>query len=96
MTATLVHTSSRQLDAQLAIARIAASGRVQAERLRAEAKAAAELEAYHAELDAAMEQGQWFSQDGLETYCYVCRRATDHWGEHSDEQIAAWRADRGL
>jgi hypothetical protein len=25
-----------------------------------------------------------------EDFCFICSRATDHWGEHSDEQILAW------
>lgn len=25
-----------------------------------------------------------------EDYCHVCRRCTDHWGEHDDEQLLAW------
>ena len=30
-------------------------------------------------------------------YCFVCSRATEHWGEHSDEQILAWaRTPRGI
>jgi len=96
MTATLVHTSSRQADARLALARVAAAGRVREARLAREAKEAAAREAYELELAQGMEVGQWFSQDYLEQYCFVCKRATDHWGEHSDEQVAAWRAERGL
>ena len=23
-------------------------------------------------------------------WCHVCRRATDHWGEHDDEQLRDW------
>lgn len=23
-------------------------------------------------------------------YCFICKRATEHFGEHSDEQILAW------
>ena len=23
-------------------------------------------------------------------YCHVCRRATEHYGEHTDEQLFAW------
>lgn len=23
-------------------------------------------------------------------YCLVCKRCTDHWGEHSDEQLLTW------
>lgn len=25
-----------------------------------------------------------------EDFCFICSRATDHWGEHSDDQILAW------
>jgi hypothetical protein len=25
-----------------------------------------------------------------EDFCFVCSRATDHFGEHSDEQLLAW------
>ncbi len=25
-----------------------------------------------------------------EDYCFVCGRATEHFGEHSDEQLLAW------
>lgn len=25
-----------------------------------------------------------------EDFCFICSRATDHWGEHDDEQILAW------
>lgn len=25
-----------------------------------------------------------------EDFCHICSRATDHWGEHSDEQIWAF------
>lgn len=29
-----------------------------------------------------------------EDYCFICKRATDHWGEHSDSQILAWANSR--
>lgn len=25
-----------------------------------------------------------------EEFCHICKRPTDHWGEHTDEQILAW------
>lgn len=27
-------------------------------------------------------------------FCFVCSRATDHWGEHSDEQLLEWAKPR--
>lgn len=27
-------------------------------------------------------------------YCFICKRATDHWGEHDDEQILRWANSR--
>lgn len=29
-------------------------------------------------------------------FCHICGRATDHWGEHSDEQIVAWSNKQGI
>lgn len=29
-------------------------------------------------------------------FCHICSRPTDHWGEHSDEQILAWAKRPGL
>lgn len=89
MIATLVHTSSRQADARLAMARVAAGPRVKAERLSKE-KA---LKARVAEIEAACEDGQYYSYDFTEVWCFICNRATDHLGEHSPEQIAAWRGE---
>lgn len=83
MTAALVHTSSRQAAAALAVARIAAAGRVRAERLRREA-------AHERAWTRAAETGQLVLGD--EVWCYVCGRSTDHIGEHSEEQIAAYKA----
>ena len=25
-----------------------------------------------------------------EDFCFICRRCTDHWGEHSDAQLLAY------
>ena len=88
-TSTLVHQSSREADTRLAIARVAAAGRVRAERERREA----ELKARTAELDWAASQGQYYSFDYTEAFCFICSRPTDHLGEHTPEQIAAWRGE---
>jgi hypothetical protein len=90
MTATLVHTASREADARLAIARVAAAQRVRAERERREAARAVR----HAELAAFAAEGQYFSFDYLDAFCFICSRATDHVGEHTPEQIAAWKDGR--
>lgn len=29
-----------------------------------------------------------------EDFCFVCSRATDHWGEHTPDQILAWTTTR--
>ena len=29
-------------------------------------------------------------------FCHICSRCTDHWGEHTDEQILAWAKRPGL
>ena len=29
-------------------------------------------------------------------YCHICRRCTDHWGEHSDLQILNWANIDGM
>ena len=29
-------------------------------------------------------------------YCFICKRATEHFGEHSDEQILAWARRPGM
>lgn len=31
-----------------------------------------------------------------EDFCFVCGRVTDHYGEHSDDQIRAAMAKRGM
>jgi hypothetical protein len=38
----------------------------------------------------ARSQGQFYYEDC--DWCAICGRATDHFGEHSDEQIEAWRS----
>jgi len=92
MTATLLHTSSREAEARLAIARVAAAGRVQADRLRAERERAAMVEASRRYVDS---HGQAFAVDAWDVdYCFICGRCTDHLGEHTPEQIAAWKAGR--
>jgi hypothetical protein len=40
----------------------------------------------------AMHQGQLLGDDA--DFCFICRRATDHLGEHTQEQIDAWKAGR--
>lgn len=87
MTATLVHTSSREADARLAMARVAAARRVQQARISEEAKQAK----LRKELAHAARQGQYLSEDGRAAFCFICSRATDHLGEHSPEQIKAWQ-----
>lgn len=76
---TLVHTSSTQAANRLAIARVAAGGRT--------TDTARQVRAMH---DAAREQGQMYYADG--DWCMICRRPTDHLGEHSPEQVDAWKA----
>jgi hypothetical protein len=89
-TATLVHTSSRTADNGLRIARVAAAGRVAAERRAEDARRAALVEQAYRYADS---HGQIFAVDPWDVdYCYICNRCTDHFGEHSPEQIAAWKA----
>lgn len=71
---TLVYTSSRQQANLLAIARVAAAGRITAERK-------AQAADHQRDLDSG----------STEDYCFICKRVTDHRGEHSDAQIAAWQ-----
>jgi hypothetical protein len=82
MSAALIYTSSRQTSAALAMARVAAAGRVQAERQAREA-------AHRRTWDDVAATGQLCSPE--QDWCYICRRPTDHTGEHTPEQIAAWR-----
>jgi hypothetical protein len=91
MTAALRYTSSTQADNALRIARVAAAGRVQADRLRDEAQRAALVEASRRYAD----EGQIFAVDPWDVdYCFICNRCTDHLGEHTPEQIAAWQEGR--
>jgi len=70
------------------IARVAAAGRVAAER---QARQAQQARAW-ALTEAT---GQAYATDPSDVdFCFVCGRCTDHTGEHSPEQIAAWRAGR--
>lgn len=83
------YTSSRQADARLSIARVLAAGRVRDERVCREAAE----QAARAERDSAREQGQLLGDSvGDGDWCLICSRATDHLGEHTDEQVARWRA----
>jgi hypothetical protein len=93
MTATaLRYTSSREADNALRVARVAAAGRVRAERERADRERAALVAASRRYVDS---HGQAFAVDPWDVdYCYVCGRCTDHLGEHTPAQIAAWKAGR--
>jgi hypothetical protein len=90
MTSTIVHTSSREADARLAIARIAASGRIRAERQAAEARREAERQQHLVWLSMGQSYDEVYGD-----FCHICGRCTDHLGEHTPEQIEAWRAGRG-
>jgi hypothetical protein len=85
MTATITYTSSREANTVRTMRQIAGAGAAQDKR-RAERDA---LEALRTEARA---EGQVLSENGFGEFCLICSRATDHWGEHSPEQIAAWRA----
>ena len=37
----------------------------------------------------------WADEYAVEDYCLVCGRATDHRGEHSDEQLLDFYAHKG-
>lgn len=37
----------------------------------------------------------WSEDYAGEEYCFVCGRATDHRGEHSDEQLLAFYSGKG-
>lgn len=84
MTATLRYTSSRHQTTAVRVARVAAASRIQAERLAREAARARYLD-----------EGQLLSADGTYVeWCLICSRPTDHTGEHTPEQIAAWKGTR--
>ena len=84
MTATITYTSSREASNRLAVARVAAAGRV------TDARRAAD-----AQRDAWYQQGQSFAEhEGDVDFCHICGRCTDHLGEHSPEQVQAWRERR--
>jgi hypothetical protein len=88
-TATLAHTSSREADNSIRIARVAAAGRIAAERRAAEtayARLVAEARRYVDSHGQSFAIGEWDVD-----YCYICGRCTDHFGEHSESQIRAWR-----
>lgn len=83
---TLAYSTSTAQARGLAFARVLAAGRVRAERLAREREA----ERASALLDAT---GQWAL--GHDEWCYVCSRPTNHLGEHTPEQVEAWREGRG-
>jgi len=88
MASTVVYTASRENDAALAIARVAAASRVKSERETRERR-------YAEQRRLTDETGQHLALEGDDwdvDYCFVCKRVTDHYGEHSDEQIARWKA----
>jgi hypothetical protein len=43
-------------------------------------------------LKAASRKAQYI--DGNEAFCFICSRATDHWGEHSDKQLLEFAEKR--
>jgi hypothetical protein len=91
-TVTLAHTSSREADNHLRIARVLAAGRIAAERQREERQRAALLAQSRRYVES---HGQSYAVDPWDVdYCHICGRCTDHFGEHSPEQIAAWKAGR--
>jgi hypothetical protein len=67
------------------IARVRAAGRVAAERKAREARVDRAWDVAHATGQLCLDEQDW---------CYVCGRPTDHTGEHTPEQIAAWREGR--
>jgi hypothetical protein len=81
----LAYTTSTKDRHNLAIARVAAAGRIAAER----EKARREEEKAWQRVD---ETGVLVTKH--EEYCFICSRATDHTGEHTPEQIEAWKARR--
>jgi hypothetical protein len=83
--ATLAYTSSREAGAALGIARVRAASRVAAERKAREARVDRAWDVAHATGQLCLDEQDW---------CYVCGRATDHTGEHTPEQVAAWREGR--
>jgi hypothetical protein len=93
MTATLIHTSSRETDARLGMARVAAAGRMAAERQAREAREALLFawERYYSDLGQMLD----LAWDTGEAFCFICSRCTDHLGEHTDAQVAAYQADLG-
>lgn len=89
-TSTLRYTSSRERNAAVGIARVAAAGRVRREREARE-------RAYALQREITDTTGQHLALDGDDwdvDYCFICGRVTDHLGEHSDEQVEAWKAGR--
>jgi hypothetical protein len=85
MTATLTYTSSREANTVRTMRGIARAGAAQDKRK-------AEWERHQARAAEARAEGQLLDPNGLGEFCLICSRATDHSGEHSPEQIAAWRA----
>jgi len=83
----VAYTSSREANTARAMRRVAKGG-VLTDKRRAERAELAELR------EAARAEGQLLDERGFGEFCLICSRATDHWGEHSPEQIEAWRLGR--
>jgi hypothetical protein len=87
-TALAYSTSSHAVRVTDRIARVRAAGRVAAERKAADARRARAW----ALTDAT---GQAYANDWSDVdFCFICGRCTDHTGEHTPDQIAAWREGR--
>lgn len=96
-TATLRYSTSTEQVRRDAIARVLAAGRVGTERKAREARAAKERAELQLTVDAARKQGQLLAIDPWDTdWCMICSRCTDHLGEHSPEQVEAWREGRPI
>ena len=91
----LAYTSSTQGANLVMMARVAAGARVKAERVLREEREIAAVREWQAQAQIAREQGQSLGMDGEVEWCFICSRPTDHWGEHTPEQIAEWKASRG-
>lgn len=83
MTYSTTTRTARVLDR---IARVAAAPRVRADRIAREERERIEREL---EWNRFMATGQSYHWDT--PFCHVCGRCTDHIGEHTDDQIRAWR-----
>lgn len=82
-------TSTARVRVADRMARVAAAGRVRADRLAREAREARE----HARVWDLVESDGQLSTD-TEEWCFICGRPTNHLGEHTPDQIDAWRAGR--